>query len=161
MNTFPVLHTHRCVLREIVQDELPALRQIVDDELFQRFLPELHEMIKTEEGLLLFVSHFEVYAQNGDGTLWGIEAENVLVGFVAIMDVSYAPVLFYAMHPRYRNQGYGNEAVSEVVRYFKVVFPDLTLHTEVYDDNMVSLSILQSCGFKSFGHENRKVLLLL
>lgn len=102
------------------------------------------------------MSHFDTYAQNEDGTLWGIETEDTLIGFVAIMDISYDPILFYALHPHYRNQGYAKEAVAEVVRYFKDKHPNLHLHTEVYNDNHASISILQSCGFKISGKENKK-----
>ncbi len=161
MNTFPPLHTKQCILREITRDEIPTLREIIEDELFQRFLPELYDTVKTEEGLLQLMRHFDTYVQKDDGALWGIETEGALVGFVAIMDISYDPILFYAMHPHYRNQGYAKEAVSEVVRSFKDKHPNLHLHTEVYNDNHVSISILQSCGFMVSAKENEKNLLTL
>ena len=161
MITFPVLHTKRCILREILQEETPTLRQIIEDGLFQRFLPELYDAVKTEVELLQLMRHFETYVQNDDGALWGIETEGLLVGFVAIMDISYDPILFYAVHPHYRNQGYAKEAVLEVVRHFKEKHPKLNLHTEVYIENIASISILQSCGFKATGKEKGKILLSL
>lgn len=161
MNTFPPLHTKRCILREITRDEIPTLREIIEDELFQRFLPELYDTVKAEEGLLQLMRHFDTYVQNNDGALWGIETEDALAGFAAIMDISYDPILFYAMHPNYRNQGYAKEAVSEVVRYFKENHPNLNLHTEVYKGNHASIAILQSCGFMVSGKENEKIMLTL
>ena len=161
MNTFPTLHTKRCILRESSRDEIPLLREIIEDEQFQRFLPELYNAVKTEEELLQLIRHFDTYVQNEDGALWGIETEDTLIGFVAIMDISYEPILFYALHPNYRNQGYAKEAVAEVVRYFKDKHPNLHLHTEVYNDNHASISILQSCGFKASGKEHKKTMLTL
>lgn len=161
MNAVPVLHTRRCVLREIARDEIPTLRQIVDDDLFQRFLPELYELVKSEEGLHRFIKSFETYAQHDEGVLWGVETDGILVGFVAIMDVSYDPILFYAMHPRHRNQGYAKETISEVARHFIEKFPNLDLHTEVYNDNHASISILQSCGFKDIDYKTSKIVLAL
>ena len=161
MNNFPTLHTKRCILRDISQDEIPTLREIIEDEQFKRFLPELYDTVKTEEGLLQLMKHFDTYVHNEDGALWGIETEGTLAGFAAIMDISYDPILFYAMHPNYRNQGYVKEAVSEVVRYFKVQHPNLNLHTEVYNDNHASIAILQSCGFMVSGKENEKIMLTL
>lgn len=161
MNTFPTLHTKRCILREISQDEIPILREIIEDELFQRFLPEMYDAVKTEEGLYQLMRHFDTYVQNEDGALWGIETEGALAGFVAIMDISYDPILFYAMHPNYRNHGYAKETVYEVVRYFKEQHPNLNLHTEVYKDNHASIAILQSCGFMISGNENEKIMLTL
>lgn len=161
MISFPTLHTKRCILKEISQNEVPTLRQIIEDEQFQRFLPELYNAVKKEEELLQLMRHFDTYVQNEDGALWGIETEDSLIGFVAIMDISYDPILFYAMHPHYRNQGYAKEAVAGVVQYFKEKHPNLHLHTEVYNDNHVSISILQSCGFKISGKENKKTMLTL
>lgn len=134
---------------------------IIKDEQFQRFLPEMYNAVKTEEEFLQLMRHFDTYVQNEDGALWGIEAEDNLIGFVAIMDLSYDPILFYAMHPHYRNQGYAKEAVVEVVRYFKDKHPNLHLHTEVYNDNHVSISILQSCCFMVSAKENEKIMLTL
>lgn len=161
MNNFPTLHTKRCILREISRDEIPLLREIIEDEQFQRFLPELSNAVKTEEELLQLIRHFDTYVQNEDGALWGIETEDTLIGFVAIMDISYEPILFYALHPNYRNQGYAKEAVSEVARYFKETHPNLNLHTEVYKDNHASIAILQSCCFMISGNENEKIMLTL
>lgn len=161
MNTFPALHTKRCILREISRRELPTLREIIEDKQFQRFLPEMYNAVKTEEELLQLMRHFDTYVQNEDGALWGIETEDTLIGFVAIMDISYDPILFYALHPNYRNQGYAKEAVAEVVRHFNVKHHNLHLHTEVYNDNHASISILQSCGFKISGKEHKKNMLTL
>lgn len=161
MITFPTLHTMRCILREITRDEITTLREIIEDELFKRFLPEMYDTVKTEEGLLQLMRHFDTYVQNNDGALWGIETEGALAGFVAIMDISYDPILFYAMHPNYRNHGYTKEAVSEVVRYFKEKHPNLNLHTEVYNDNHASIAILQSRGFMVSAKENEKIMLTL
>lgn len=121
----------------------------------------MYNAVKTEEEFLQLMRHFDTYVQNEDGALWGIEAEDMLIGFVAIMDISYDPILFYAMHPHYRNQGYAKEAVAEVVRYFKDKHPNLHLHTEVYNDNHASISILQSCGFKISGKDQKKTMLTL
>lgn len=161
MSTFPTLHTKRCILREITRDEIPTLREIIEDELFQRFLPEMYDTVKTEDGLLQLTRHFDTYVLNDDGALWGIETEGALTGFIAIMDISYDPILFYAIHPNYRNQGYAKETASEVVRYFKEKHPNLYLHTEVYRDNQASIAILQSCGFNVSGKENEKIKLTL
>lgn len=161
MISFPTLHTKRCILREISRRELSTLREIIEDEQFQRFLPELYDTVKTEEELLQLMSHFDTYVQNEDGALWGIETQDMLIGFVAIMDISYDPILFYAMHPHYRNQGYAKEAVAEIVKYFKEKHYNLHLHTEVYNNNYASISILQSCGFNISGKEQKKNMLML
>jgi len=159
MKNVPELHTRRCVLREITPIETEALHQMFDDELFMRFLPELYDMVKTEDGLLQFLHSFETYAKDGEGILWGIETSGVLIGFVAIMDISYDPLLFYTTHPHYRRQGFAKEVVSEIVRFFKEEHPYQELSTEVYQDNQASLAILQHCGFVVSGRQGNKILM--
>ena len=147
MNTVPELHTLRCVLKEITQADIPVLRQIVDDELFQSFLPELYSLVKTPEGLQQFLYSFDTYLTKNEGFLWGIRKDETLIGFVAIMDLSYEPVLFYAIHPVYRNMGYAKEVVAEVVAHYKTISKN-PLHTEVLKENIASHVILYSCGFR-------------
>lgn len=161
MKSVPTLHTGRCSLSTVTQSDIPVLRQILDDTETQRFLPELCEEFQTLESLQKFVASFGKYLAQNEGILWGIRKDNTLIGFIAIMDIMTNLTLFYAMHPHYRNLGYAKEAVAEVVRYFKDKHPNLHLHTEVYNDNHASISILQSCGFKISGKENKKTMLTL
>lgn len=159
MNTVPELHTPRCVLKEITQTDTPVLRQIIDDELFQRFLPELYSLFKTPEGLQQFLNSFDNYLTKNEGILWGIRVANTLVGFVALMDLTFSPIIFYTIHPKYRNRGFAKESVKSVVDYYMDNVPYLHLRTEVYKDNIASLSILYSCRFHKCGIEKDKVLL--
>lgn len=161
MKSVPVLHTHRCTLSAVTQSDIHILRQILDDTETQRFLPELCEEFQTAECLQQFVVSFDKYLLQDDGVLWGICRNNVFIGFIAIMDVKTNPTLFYAMHPLYRNQGYGKEVVSDVVKVFKKVQPSQNLHTEVYRDNQASIAILQSCGFIVSSKQNEKIRLTL
>lgn len=161
MNTFPEITTQRCVLRQITNEDIPALRQIIDDKQFMRFLPELYETLKTNDGLKRFFHIFDIYVRNDDGVLWGLSVSGTLIGFIAIMDVSYDPILFYAVHPQYRNQGFAKEGVEEIVKYYKTYFIGAGLHTEVYEENMASIRILEACGFRDIGRKGKKILLSL
>ena len=163
MTSVPVLHTDRCCLSAVTHKDIPILRQIMDDSKTQRFLPELCEVFKTEDSLQRFIESFNVYLLKDEGILWGIyhDLSSTLIGFIAIMDMSTEPTLFYAMHPANRNQGYAKGSVSEVTNNFQVWYPGLNLHTEVYNDNLPSIYILQSCGFKVSGNENEKMILTI
>lgn len=161
MTTFPEHNTRRCVMRRVTPDDIPALRQIIDDELFLRFLPELYKMVRTNDGLQRFIRIFDTYVQNDDGVLWGITTGGSFVGFIAVMDLSYDPVLFYAVHPKYRNQGIAKESVAAVLDYCRRCFPGLDLHTEIYEDNQASIRLLEDCGFRNIGKKGNKILLFL
>ena len=163
MISVPVLRTDRCILSAVTYKEIPVLRQILDDAETQRFLPELCEVFQTEESLQRFIESFNTYLLQDEGILWGIYSDlfPTLMGFIAIMDITTEPTLFYAMHPANRNQGYAKGSVSEVTNNFQVWYPGLNLHTEVYNDNLPSIYILQSCGFKVSGNENEKMILTI
>ncbi len=156
----PILYAKRCRLDRIILLDMDMLRDIVEDIQFRLFLPELYELVHNVDGMFQFLSSFDAYAQNGDGFLWGIWKQSYLIGFVAIMDMSYAPTIFYAMHPKYRDKGYTKEAVAEVVAYYKTI-SKTPLHTEVYQYNLPSLSILASCGFRVVGSKDNKFLLTM
>ncbi len=156
----PILYTKRCRLDRITLHDVDMLRDIVEDVQFRLFLPELYELLQKVDGMYKFLSSFDTYAQNGDGFLWGIWKQSFLIGFVAIMDMSYDPTIFYAIHPEYRNKGYAKEVVAEVVAHYRSI-SKRPLHTEVYLFNRVSLVVLTSCGFQVTGSKGNKILLTL
>ena len=154
----PILYTNRCRLDRITLLDMDMLRDIVEDITFRLFLPELYNLVHNVDGMYQFLSSFDAYAQNGDGFLWGIWMQSYLVGFVAIMDISHEPTLFYAMHREYRDKGYAKESVAQVVAHYKTI-SKAPLQTEVYQSNIPSLSILASCGFQVVGAKDNKFLL--
>ena len=156
----PILYTERCKLDRITLHDMDILRDIVEDNVFRLYLPELYEVVHDNDGIHQFLRSFDMYAQKGDGFLWGIRKNTVLIGFVAIMDVSYDPIVFYAIHPEYRNKGYAKEVVAEVVAYYRTL-SKTPLHTEVYPLNQASLSVLTSCGFQITGSKDNKLMLSL
>ena len=156
----PILYTKRCRLDRIILHDMDMLRDIVEDILFQLFLPELYELVYSVDGMSQFLSSFDTYAQNEDGFLWGIWKQNYLIGFVAIMDISHEPTIFYAMHREYRDKGYAKESVAQVVAHYKTI-SKAPLQTEVYKSNIPSLFILASCGFQVTGRKGNKYLLTL
>ena len=159
MKAVPILHTARCVLSEIRKENMNTLREIVEDEQFQRFLPELYTLVNSNEGLNHFVTTFDKYLSQGDGVLWGIHKDKSLIGFAALMDLTYEPCLFYALHPDYRYQGLAKESIMKVVEYFMVASPNHFIQTEVHVDNKASISILKSCGFKELLVKDGKMYL--
>lgn len=154
----PILYTKRCRLDRITLHDIDKLRDIVEDRQFRLFMPELYEVVCDVDGMRQFLCSFDIYAQEDEGFLWGIWKNTYLIGFVAIMDMSYNPTIFYAIHHEYRNKGYAKEAVSEVVAYYRTI-SNAPLYTEVYLSNFASLAVLASCGFKIVGNIDNKILL--
>lgn len=156
----PILYTKRCKLDRITLHDVDMLRDIVEDVQFRLFLPELYELMHNIDGMHRFLNSFDTYAQNGEGFLWGIWKQSYLIGFVAIIDMSYEPTIFYAMHRKYRDKGYTKETVAKVVAYYKSI-SNIPLRTEVYQSNLPSIFILTSCGFQVTGNKANKILLTL
>lgn len=156
MTSVPILHTDRCTLSTVTQSDIPVLRQILDDSETQRFLPELCKEFRTTESLQKFVASFGKYLAQNEGILWGIRKDNTLIGFIAIMDIMTNPTLFYAMHPKHRNNGYMKECLAKVVDYVQEVNHCDRLQTEVYNENVASGKLLTDIGFQKYNDDEQK-----
>ena len=160
MKSVPVLHTAHCVLSAVTSADIPVLCLILDDTDTQRFLPELCDVLQTEESLKQFIASFDTYLQQDEGILWGIHKEDTFIGFIAIMDIPDNPTLFYAMHPAYRNQGLMKESLKVVIDYIRGKNLFYKLQTEVYWDNNASIALLKDVGFTHQGKIEHKQLLI-
>ena len=160
MNTCPQIQTLRCKLDNISCDDILVLQQIFNDDITRRYLQELNDLVSSEEGIKIFIDSFNRYAYTNEGFLWGIYLdERILVGFIAIMDISYEPTLFYAMHPVYRSQGIMKECVAQVLNYISENRICSSIRSEVYKDNYVSIKLLSSIGFEQTGFDEQKLFL--
>lgn len=156
MNIFPEIITKCSVLTHMSEDELSVLKEIFDDAETKRFLSEIYELLDTPDGLQNFVATFDFYTQNDEGYLWGIKHSDESVGFVAVMDLSDAPVLFYAMHPNHRSKGYMKDALQSVLGYLSNQKAVRTISTDVYKENSISIALLQQLGFCVCKEDDKK-----
>lgn len=157
MNYTPDISTKYSLLTRVSEDEMSILREVFEDVETRRFLPELYELLDTPAGLQKFASTFELYAQNGEGYLWGIKHNNELVGFVAVMDLSDVPAIFYAMHPNHRSRGYMKDALCGVLDYLSGNKAAIrAISTDVYKENNVSINLLQQLGFYVCREDDKK-----
>ena len=72
MSVIPNVSTKYSSLTRVSEDDMSMLREVFEDVETRRFLPELYELLDTPAGLQKFASTFELYAQSGEGYLWGI-----------------------------------------------------------------------------------------
>lgn len=157
MNPFPEINARHSVLTRISEDALGLLKEIFDDADTRRFLPELYELLDSSNGIQKFVSTFDLYTQNDEGYLWGIKHYDELVAFVAVMDLSDIPVLFYATHPNHRSKGYMKDALCGVIDYLSYKRTIRTISTDVYKENSISIALLQQLGFCVCKEDDKKV----
>lgn len=159
MNSMPDISTRYSLLTRLSEDDMCIFKEILDDARTRRFIPELYELLDAPNGLQEFVTIFEQYAQSGEGYLWGIKNNNEFVGFIAVMDLSYIPALFYAMHPSHRFCGFMKDALQSVLAYLSNEKAIRTISTDVYKENYISINILQQLGFCVCSEDDDKVYL--
>ena len=157
MNPFPEINARHSVLTRISEDALGLLKEIFDDADTRRFLPELYELLDSSDGLQNFVTTFDYYTQNDEGYLWGIKHSDEFVGFIAVMDLSDDPALFYATHPNHRSRGYMKDALQSALGYLSNQKAVRTISTDVYTGNNISINILQQLGFCVCREDDKKV----
>mgnify|MGYP003291262569 CR=1 FL=1 len=147
MRTFPVIRTERFLLKQITKDNATVLNGVFEDDKTRKYLLEVYSLIDLDDGILYFISTFDTYTKKGEGYLWGIYCNNdKLIGFVAVMDLSNSPTLFYAMHPIYRLQGYMKCAIYAVIDYLGKS-----------KKNNISIHILKQLGFSAYREGDDKV----
>ena len=156
MNPFPEIYARHSVLTRISEDALGILKEIFEDVETRRFLPELYELLDSPNGLQNFVTIFDYYTQNDEGYLWGIKHSDEFVGFIAVMDLSDAPALFYATHPNHRSKGYMKDALCGVIDYLSYKRTIRTISTDVYKENSISIALLQQLGFCVCKEDDKK-----
>lgn len=157
MNPFPEINARHSVLTRISEDALGILKDIFDDADTRRFLPELYELLDSFDGFQNFVTTFDYYTQNDEGYLWGVKQSGKLVGFVAVMDLSDIPALFYATHPNHRSRGYMKDALQSVLGYLSNQKAVRTISTDIYKNNSISINLLQQLGFCVCREDDKKV----
>ena len=144
----PTLQSEHCTLNEIEENDISTLRTIFSDADTQRYLPDLCDIAQTNDGIKQILKSFRTYLSKNEGILWGIRKHDTLIGLVATMDLPTNPTIFFAMHPKYRNQGYMQESVRLATQYIYDAKLTNELHTEVDVNNIASQKVLERCGYK-------------
>lgn len=155
----PTLQSEHCMLNEIEENDISALRTIFSDADTQRYLPYLCDIAQTDDDIKQILMSFRTYLSKNEGILWGIRQKTYLIGFIGIIGIPDYPSLFYAMHPNYRGKGIMTECVAEAVEWFHTIHPTLPLHTEVYKGNIPSIHLLQKNNFTQFNEDEQKIFM--
>ena len=149
---FPTLKTRSLYLAEVTDDDIIMMTEIIKDKYTMKFMPELADICKEAKGVHGMIDTFKKYKNQGDGFLWGIRLNNTLIGFVGVMDLSYKPSVFYAMHSKFRHKGYMQESVLAIMNYLFSNKFCYQLETEVKYDNFSSRKLLENVGFVKKGN---------
>lgn len=146
----PALATPRLTLRELVEQDAPAIFELRSNPEVMRFIPKpLNSRI--EESLHM-IRDFHHAAIRSDSILWGITvkgSEKVLgyIGFWRILKEHHRAELGYALHPGLWGQGLMHEAVTAAVHHGFHVLGLHSVEATVTPDNTASIHVLERAGF--------------
>lgn len=134
-------------LSSILREDAAALLPIINDVATQRYLPHLCGLLNEENGIAILIEAFDKYSEEGSGFLLGVRKDNMLIGFIAVMDIPIRPSIFYAMHPIYRNKGYMTLSVGKVIEHLSNHQICSFLQTYISPNNIASKKLLLKLGF--------------
>lgn len=153
---FPVLETERLLLRELHEEDVPALRDIFGDAEVAYYLADQEGPISDDAELMLIIHWANRIYVNGSGIRWAICLKDNprLIGTCGLhlLDAhnQHAEV-GYDLAKAYWRQGIMTEALRPVLRYG---FDTLKLHrleANVTQGNTASAKTLLKMGFQQEG----------
>ena len=154
---FPTLKTKRLKLTEVTDKDCLKLTEIINDKETNIFLSELIGICDAPKGVQNLVNTFKKYQNQGEGYLWGLRLDKALIGFVGVIDLSYKPSIFYALHPKARHKGYMQESVLAIMNYLFRNNVCNQLSTEVKCGNTSSIKLLEKVGFVKLESSREKI----
>lgn len=156
MKSVHILHSDRCSLTVVTQSDIPVLHQILEDSETKRFLPELCNEFQISDSLQHSLNHSTNTYLKTKAFCGGIRINDTLIGFIALMDITTNPTLFYAIHPSYRNNGYMKECIIATIRFVNEAKLCQIIQSEVYCDNVISARLLTNLNFKIYKQSGNK-----
>ncbi|WP_155590823.1 GNAT family N-acetyltransferase [Lysinibacillus cavernae] len=151
---FPILETERLRLRELTQEDAPAIFRCFSNEAVTRYYGQEPFVDKQQAEQLVkqFANNFE----GKRGIRWGIERKDTnevigTIGFHLWLAAHKRAEIGYEIHPDYWRQGYTKEAVQKAITYG---FEHLNLNrigAVVFLENEASNQLLMKLGFQQEG----------
>lgn len=158
----PVLHTRRLVLRELREDDAPAIFRLRSSPDVMRYIPKPLDTRSADS--LRMVREFRQAAVAGDAIMWAItvKGSDRLVGYIGywrILKEHHRAEVGYALHPDLWGQGLASEALAAVLEHgFRVIGLN-SVEATVAPGNTASIHVLQRNQFVREGYfrENYRV----
>lgn len=157
MTKFPdEINSVRCKLRAIASNDTSRLYDILQDVEVKKYLSEFHEITSTQTEIEEILKSYKILSSRKEAYLWGIWFNEILIGFISVIDISMKPTIFYALHSDFRKKGLMSESISVIITHFRDSTALQSLFSEVDEENIASACILKSCGFEVVGKIQNK-----
>lgn len=153
-HAFPLLHTRRLNLRQIVPADAPALFSIHSDVEWMQWygVDPITSLVEAEHLADLFASWFVA----GTGFRWALERkqDRQLIGTCGLFRWNKSwrnCVIGYEIKRAHQRQGYMREAVSAILDYGFDVMSLHRVQAETHPDNQASIGLATRLGFRFEG----------
>jgi [ribosomal protein S5]-alanine N-acetyltransferase len=155
MSIFPVLHTPRLYLREIVMADTPALLAIhTDTAAMQWYGSEPLTGIAQAEALV--ATYADWRQQSNPGTRWGIEriADERLIGTCGLFKWNRTGAscnISYELAADCRGHGFMNEGLAAAMTWGFSQMQLNRIEARIHPANLASIRLVRSLGFVQEG----------
>lgn len=152
---FPVLHTERLTLRQIVHTDAPEiLHERSDPGLLKYIAREPAKSIAEVEEFIVRITN--TLNQN-EGIAWAIcpHGQEKMVGTVALWRLvkeNYRAEVGYVLYQQYQGKGIMSEALQAVLNYGFSVMGLHSIEAHTHSENIASQQVLLRQGFVQEGY---------
>lgn len=151
---FPILETERLRLRELAEEDVPAIFRCFSNQEVTRYYGQEPFVDKQQADEL--IKHFAKNFEEKRGIRWGIERKdsNEVIGTIGFHLWSAAhqrAEIGYEIHPDYWRQGYTKEAVQKVIAYGFETMNLNRIGAVVFLENEASNQLLRKLRFQQEG----------
>ena len=147
----PNLHTKRLLIRPMTKADIPSLIEWMPDKGIYQYWGKGPGKSDKEPALL-----FQKEDKPTKSFHWGIEctASKKVIGeiWIYLIEKDRMAKVAFRLGAPYHGQGYGTEALHEVVKFCFEHTELLRLWTDVDVRNAASCKVLENCGFLKEGH---------
>lgn len=154
-------------LREYTRDDVPALHEILSNEITMQFWEKPFAIEETEEWLNRAIQSYEV---NGFGR-WAVvhTSEKIIIGDAGLMKTVINNLeeidLGYIIHYPFWGNNYGYEAAKLCVDFAKEQLSPVSIVANMTHDNIRSTRVAQKLGMifdtEFYNERNRKLKTLI
>jgi ribosomal-protein-alanine N-acetyltransferase len=148
---FPKLITERLLLRRLVADDAPALRELRSDHSINKYLDRPKSMSVEES--MAFVKKIDDNLANSKGCYWVIcfKEDHKLIGTICLWNFDLEKDiadLGYELMPAYQSKGIMLEAVKSVIDYGFAMMKLKMILGLTHPENNASRNLLERVNFE-------------
>lgn len=156
-----ILETKRCIVREMVPEDMDRLYEIYAESEITQYLEPLYEDRQEEaEYIHNYIEH--VYAFYGYGMWVIVEKESgSIIGRAGLEPKEDRVELGYVIALPWQKQGYAREVCREILIYADVELSMEQVFARVHRDNLRSVKLCKELGFTKVGNEGEEILFQL